>query len=236
VPFAVETFNAKRESGRERATDNWVLGTGHCSFPVHALCKFRRASLTDFVNALALIRKSSNHACSMHVLIRFFSVKIRAYPWPLFPPLHHSCGIDRSRDPAYIRQTLKQPVQSIEFGNCQPQSEQSQVQTIFRPSPKGEVRMKTDWNTYRTRFLVRARQLTEPVRFLDPLGREHRGQPGDYLVESSDGFRRITPRQLFEDIYVAMHLTQTGQAVHSDEARHTAASTVHFKVSSPMAV
>ena len=42
--------------------------------------------------------------------------------------------------------------------------------------------MKTDWNTYRTRFLVRARQLTEPIRFLDPLGREHRGQPGDYLV------------------------------------------------------
>jgi hypothetical protein len=65
--------------------------------------------------------------------------------------------------------------------------------------------MRTDWNIYRTRFLVRARQLSEPVFFIDALGREHKGQPGDYLVESSDGMRRITPRQLFEDIYVAMH-------------------------------
>ena len=96
--------------------------------------------------------------------------------------------------------------------------------------------MKTDWNTYRTRFLVRARQLTEPIRFLDPLGREHRGQPGDYLVESSDGLRRITPRQLVEDIYVAMNLTPPGPPVHSDEARRAPTSTVHFKVSSPMAV
>lgn len=65
--------------------------------------------------------------------------------------------------------------------------------------------MKTDWNTYRTRFLVRARQLTEAIRFVDVLGREHRGQAGDYLVEFSDGTRRVTSRQLFEDIYVAMN-------------------------------
>ena len=93
--------------------------------------------------------------------------------------------------------------------------------------------MKTEWNTYRTRFLVRARQLTEPVRFLDPLGREHRGQPGDYLVESSDGFRRITPRQLFEDIYVTMTSTQA-QSVHSDEGRQPATSTIRLEVSRPM--
>ena len=58
------------------------------------------------------------------------------------------------------------------------------------------------WTVYRTRFLVHARQLTEPLVFTDCLGREHSGQPGDYLVESSDGLRRITPRHLFEDIYV----------------------------------
>jgi hypothetical protein len=60
------------------------------------------------------------------------------------------------------------------------------------------------WKIYRTRFLIKARQLNETLVFVDALGREHRGQPGDYLVESSDGGRRIAPRLIFEDIYVAM--------------------------------
>jgi hypothetical protein len=62
----------------------------------------------------------------------------------------------------------------------------------------------SDWNTYRTRFLVRARQLTEPLAFTDPLGREHRGSPGDYLVQSSEGLLRIAQREIFEDVYVVM--------------------------------
>jgi hypothetical protein len=60
------------------------------------------------------------------------------------------------------------------------------------------------WKMYRTRFLVKARQLTTPLVFLDALGREQRGQVGDYLVEASDGSRSIQRRQIFEDIYVAM--------------------------------
>jgi hypothetical protein len=60
------------------------------------------------------------------------------------------------------------------------------------------------WQTYRTRFLVRARQLTEVTAFLDPMGREQRGQAGDYLVESAVGFRRIMSRKFFEDVYVAI--------------------------------
>jgi hypothetical protein len=60
------------------------------------------------------------------------------------------------------------------------------------------------WKIYRTRFLIKARQLTQSLLFVDALGREHRGQPGDYLVESSDGGRRIAPRLIFEDVYVAM--------------------------------
>jgi hypothetical protein len=60
------------------------------------------------------------------------------------------------------------------------------------------------WKIYRTRFLIKARQLTQPLFFVDALGREHCGQPGDYLVESSDGARRIAPRLIFEDVYVAM--------------------------------
>jgi hypothetical protein len=61
-----------------------------------------------------------------------------------------------------------------------------------------------NWNTYRTRFLVRAKQLTKPFSFTDPLGREHQGHPGDYLVQSSNGLLRIAPREIFEDVYVVM--------------------------------
>jgi hypothetical protein len=60
-----------------------------------------------------------------------------------------------------------------------------------------------DWKTYRTRFLVKAKQLSSNLTFVDPLGRQHAGRKGDYLVES-DGMLRIAPRQIFEDIYVAI--------------------------------
>ena len=64
--------------------------------------------------------------------------------------------------------------------------------------------MNDSWITYRTRFLVRARQLTEPLVFVDSFGREQSGGPGDYLVETSEGIRRIASRTLFEDIYVPL--------------------------------
>jgi hypothetical protein len=67
-----------------------------------------------------------------------------------------------------------------------------------------KVRKESEWQVYRTRFLIRARQLTGPLQFRDALGREHRGQRGDYLVESSDGTQRIAPREIFEDVYVVM--------------------------------
>jgi len=63
---------------------------------------------------------------------------------------------------------------------------------------------KSQWTVYRTRFLVRAQQLTAPLVFTDALGREQSGQPGDYLVETSEGIRRITTQALFEDIYVPL--------------------------------
>jgi hypothetical protein len=62
----------------------------------------------------------------------------------------------------------------------------------------------TSWITYRTRFLVKAKQLTSSLTFTDALGRLHSGRKGDYLVESSDGVLRIAPRQIFEDIYVPL--------------------------------
>lgn len=60
------------------------------------------------------------------------------------------------------------------------------------------------WKTYRTRFLVNAKQLGCPLVFTDSLGRRHSGRKGDYLVESSDGVLSIAPRKIFEDIYVSM--------------------------------
>jgi len=76
--------------------------------------------------------------------------------------------------------------------------------------------MPHDWKTYRTRFLVRAMQLTEPFTFTDAYGREHRGGPGDYLVESTDG-ARISRREIFEDVYAILEsaITQPGTPVDS---------------------
>lgn len=65
--------------------------------------------------------------------------------------------------------------------------------------------MRSDqWQTYRTRFLIQAKQLNSNLTFTDNLGRQHCGRKGDYLVESSDGVLSITPRRIFEDIYVSM--------------------------------
>jgi hypothetical protein len=47
--------------------------------------------------------------------------------------------------------------------------------------------MASEWITYRTRFLIKARQLDAPLTFVDAIGREHSGQKGDYLVLASDG-------------------------------------------------
>jgi hypothetical protein len=66
-----------------------------------------------------------------------------------------------------------------------------------------------EWKTYRTRFLVKAKQLNSALSFTDHLGRQHCGRKGDYLVESSDGVLSIAPRQIFEDIYVQMPCMKT---------------------------
>jgi hypothetical protein len=77
--------------------------------------------------------------------------------------------------------------------------------------------MKSEqWKTYRTRFLVKAKQLSSSLSFVDHLGRQHCGRKGDYLVESSDGVLSIAPRRIFEDIYVPMPLRHEPG---SDEAR-----------------
>jgi hypothetical protein len=96
-----------------------------------------------------------------------------------------------------------------ELERAEIENRQSQIENAFSFSlpPKGKWNVRkasATWKIYRTRFLIKARQLTQPLLFVDALGREHRGEPGDYLVESSDGSRRIAPRLIFEDVYVAM--------------------------------
>ena len=86
------------------------------------------------------------------------------------------------------------------------------------------MKLENPWTVYRTRFLVRARQLTEPLFFIDALGREHSGLPGDYLVESSPGFRRITPRAIFEDIYVPLAPVQPYSHPLARSATHSPSS------------
>jgi len=66
-----------------------------------------------------------------------------------------------------------------------------------------------EWKTYRTRFLVKSKQLTSSLTFVDHLGRQHSGRKGDYLVESFDGVLSIAPRRIFEDIYVLMSSDQS---------------------------
>jgi len=74
----------------------------------------------------------------------------------------------------------------------------------------GQRHMKSEeWKTYRTRFLVKSKQLTSSLSFVDHLGRQHSGRKGDYLVESFDGVLSIAPRRIFEDIYVLMSSDET---------------------------
>jgi hypothetical protein len=74
-----------------------------------------------------------------------------------------------------------------------------------------------EWKTYRTRFLVKAKQLNSNLSFIDSLGRQHSGRKGDYLVESSDGVISIAPRRIFEDIYVPILAEEEGQGLTCSE-------------------
>jgi hypothetical protein len=74
----------------------------------------------------------------------------------------------------------------------------------------------SEWKTYRTRFLVKAKQLSSSLSFVDHLGRQHCGRKGDYLVESYDGVLSIAPRQIFEDIYVPMRASDQPTVAQPD--------------------
>lgn len=86
----------------------------------------------------------------------------------------------------------------------------------------GQRAMKSlEWKTYRTRFLVKAKQLSSSLSFTDHLGRQHCGRKGDYLVESFEGVLSIAPRQIFEDIYVPMGLAPDSSETQPENATGT---------------
>jgi hypothetical protein len=74
-------------------------------------------------------------------------------------------------------------------------------------------KIDSEWNVYRTRFLIKAKKLTKPFKFVDALGREHQGKKGDYLMECCDGMRRIAPKKIFEDVYVPMDAVRPDDVV-----------------------
>src|SRR5580692_12478477 len=80
------------------------------------------------------------------------------------------------------------------------------------------MKATTPWITYRTRFLVKAKQLTTSLAFTDDLGRLHSGRKGDYLVESSEGVLSIAPRQIFEDVYVALQPRQSKNSAPNENS------------------
>ena len=76
----------------------------------------------------------------------------------------------------------------------------------------------SNWQTYRTRFTIRARILSAPLSFVDALGREQNGKRGDYLIESN-GMVTITPRHIFEDVYVPLEsASQFGNGTNAGSA------------------
>jgi hypothetical protein len=88
------------------------------------------------------------------------------------------------------------------------------------------------WKTYRTRFLVKAKQLSCSLTFVDHLGRQHCGRKGDYLVESADGVLSIAPRRIFEDIYVPMSVRQAsegGPVLHEATTSDSTAGRLRFE-------
>jgi hypothetical protein len=66
-----------------------------------------------------------------------------------------------------------------------------------------------NWKIYRTKYLVKAKQLSRKYSVIDSTGRVLTAQPGDYLVENSDGSLRIARREVFEDVYAELETENT---------------------------
>jgi hypothetical protein len=129
-----------------------------------------------------------------------------------FSPLHKNFGIDQFNLRDYIHCTSKEKFHRAGHDSSVFRFGKKMICFLIASrmfTVRAMRKTSSEWNTYRTRFLVKAKQLTEPVIFVDALGHEHCGRPGDYLVETSNGIRRVAPRKLFEDVYVPMAPPET---------------------------
>jgi len=134
---------------------------------------------------------------------------------PDFEIGHPEVERGRRKEPAVCRRPRKFPApiqDAVQINAANLRDDNRSNSTPPRSERKVIMNLEPEWTVYRTRFLVRARQLTEPLVFTDVLGREQSGRPGDYLVESSDGMKRITSQALFEDIYVPLAPTPQASA------------------------
>jgi hypothetical protein len=127
-----------------------------------------------------------------------------------FLALHQSCGIDPTTSTAYLTYTSSKKLAPLApspviYVSKNEVSKNEKKISHDRSGPNGSL--DSDWQTYRTRFTIRARILSAPLSFVDALGREQNGKRGDYLVESN-GMVTITSRHIFEDVYVALDPAQ----------------------------
>ena len=166
------------------------------AFPVQTCGNSRHEfpAVSDFA-----ARRHSGKSREQHVLAFFSFYRVTRNALPKIAQLHQNSGLTAW----LITRRFFSP--SKKFQPTKLRCRQGSKSRNFPPQGWNKVRkVESEWQVYRTRFLIRAKQLTGPLEFRDALGREHRGQRGDYLVESSDGTQRIAPREIFEDVYVAM--------------------------------
>jgi hypothetical protein len=122
-----------------------------------------------------------------------------------FLALHQSYGIDPTTPTAYLYLHEFEKIAPLAPSPVIYVSKNEKKISHDRSEPNDNL--DNDWQTYRTRFTIRARILSAPLSFVDALGREQNGKRGDYLVESN-GMVTITSRHIFEDVYVALDPAQ----------------------------
>jgi hypothetical protein len=125
-------------------------------------------------------------------------------PCRFVPVFFLNCTKNAELTGGHFARTFRFALTRFSAGRAVPQGKARQRISSRKTQPPDQDMKTVEWKTYRTRFLVKAKQLSSGLSFTDHLGRQHCGRKGDYLVESSDGVLSIAPRQIFEDIYVPM--------------------------------
>jgi hypothetical protein len=171
---------------------------------VHALWTIRLPTVADFFSSAGRSKKHSWEA-ARRTASRAFLNSHRDIKSAAEIILNCTKNTELTREP-FARTFSFALTQNVQLSSGPKRQQEAAASSRHRAnSATGFRTMKSmEWKTYRTRFLVKARKLNYSLTFTDPLGRQHCGRKGDYLVESSDGVISIAPRQIFEDVYVPM--------------------------------